>query len=73
MDFEDLREPSITSILLIGKLTFSAKVLISKLAIIIDGGGGGKDSVATAGGKDVAKLDEALNQSLKIIKNILDE
>ena len=50
-----------------------AKELVSSLAEIIDGGGGGKDSIATAGGKDINKLDEALEQSDNLIKTLLDE
>ena len=50
----------------------SANIIISKLAPIIEGGGGGKKSIATAGGKNIKKLDEALSQSFKEIKGMLD-
>ena len=50
-----------------------ANIIISKLAPIIDGGGGGKKSIATAGGKNIKKLDKALSQSFEIVKGILDE
>ena len=43
------------------------------LAEIIDGGGGGKKSVSTAGGKDVSKLQEAIDKSILIIKEMIDE
>ena len=51
----------------------SAKELVSSLAEIIDGGGGGKDSIATAGGKNIEKLDEALKKSVSLAKALLDE
>jgi alanyl-tRNA synthetase len=38
----------------------SAAELIRKVAPIIDGGGGGRDDMAQAGGREPAKLDEAL-------------
>ena len=50
-----------------------ANIIISKLAPIIDGGGGGKKSIATAGGKNIKKLDKALGESFEIVKGILDE
>ena len=50
-----------------------AKELVSSLAEIIDGGGGGKDSIATAGGKNIKKLDEALKKSVSLAKDLLDE
>jgi alanyl-tRNA synthetase len=39
---------------------FSAGALIREVAPLIGGGGGGRDDMAQAGGKDPAKLDEAL-------------
>ena len=51
----------------------SAKEIISSLSKIIMGGGGGKDSLATAGGKDASKLDEALKKSQKIIEERMNE
>ena len=37
------------------------------------GGGGGKDSIATAGGKNIEKLDKALEQADSLIRKLLDE
>ena len=51
----------------------SARKIISSLSKIIEGGGGGKDSLATAGGKDITKLDEALKKSKEIIEETLNE
>ena len=53
--------------------SITAKELISSLAKIIDGGGGGKDSIATAGGKNIEKLDKALEQADSLIRKLLDE
>ncbi len=39
---------------------FSAGTLIREVAPVIGGGGGGRDDMAQAGGRDPAKLDEAL-------------
>jgi alanyl-tRNA synthetase len=39
---------------------FSAGSLIREIAPLIGGGGGGRDEMAQAGGRDPAKLDEAL-------------
>ena len=51
----------------------SANKVISLLAPMIEGGGGGKDSMATAGGKKIDGLDEALATSQKIIEELLNE
>ena len=40
---------------------------MGKLAKIVDGSGGGRPDMAMAGGKDIAKIDEALNSITKII------
>ena len=51
----------------------SAREVIALLAPIIEGGGGGKDSIATAGGKKVENLDKALKESQNIIEGFLNE
>ena len=51
----------------------SANNIISLLAPLINGGGGGKDTIATAGGKNIDGLDEALTKSQKIIEDFLNE
>jgi alanyl-tRNA synthetase len=45
--------------------------IISKVAKIAGGGGGGRPDMAQAGGKDISKIDEALSCSIDIIKNQL--
>jgi alanyl-tRNA synthetase len=41
--------------------------IVGAIAKIVGGGGGGKAHLATAGGKDVAKLDDALEQAPDIV------
>ena len=43
-----------------------------ELGIIIDGGGGGKPHLATAGGNNVGKLEEALEKGKKIIEKLIN-
>ena len=47
--------------------------IVKQVAKITGGGGGGKDHLAQAGGKDPSKLEEALAQAPAIVKEILDE
>jgi len=39
----------------------------------VGGGGGGRPHLATAGGKDVAKLDEALRHTSDIVQSMLSQ
>ncbi|HEC1877365.1 TPA: alanine--tRNA ligase [Campylobacter jejuni] len=48
-----------------------AGVLVKEAAQILGGNGGGRDDFATAGGKDLSKIDEALKQSLETIEKAL--
>jgi len=48
-----------------------ANLIISKIAPVIGGGGGGKKNIATAGGKDMSKVDDALQKSAELIKETL--
>ncbi|MFB1639786.1 alanine--tRNA ligase [Campylobacter sp. MRC_CM3] len=48
-----------------------AGVLVKEAAQILGGNGGGRDDFATAGGKDIAKLKEALKQSLEHIEKAI--
>ncbi|MCL1846516.1 MAG: alanine--tRNA ligase [Coriobacteriia bacterium] len=48
---------------------FDAGALIKQIAPLIKGGGGGKPSMAQAGGKDTAGIDEALAQAKKNLGN----
>lgn len=45
--------------------------IVKEVAKVVGGSGGGKPHLATAGGKDVSKIDEALGSVNEIIKNIL--
>lgn len=51
----------------------SAKKLISKFASIIEGGGGGRDAIATAGGKNKEKLNTALSEAEAVITELINE
>lgn len=52
---------------LIKEKKLSAGKIVGEVAKIVGGGGGGRPHLATAGGKEISKLDEALNQFEKII------
>ena len=45
--------------------------IVGSIAKLVGGGGGGKPHMATAGGKDVHKLDDALGQAAPIVKESL--
>ena len=45
--------------------------LVKAIAPIVGGGGGGRDDFATAGGKDIDKIPNALNEATSIIKSKL--
>jgi alanyl-tRNA synthetase len=47
--------------------------IVKDMAKIVGGGGGGKPHLATAGGKDVSKLDEAMKQVKNIVQNYLSK
>lgn len=48
---------------------FHAGDIINQVAKVTGGGGGGKAAMAQAGGKDAAKIDEALNLVKSVIEN----
>ena len=48
---------------------FHAGDIINQVAKVTGGGGGGKAGMAQAGGKDTAKIDEALNLVKSVIAN----
>ena len=50
----------------------SAHDLIQKIAPLVGGGGGGKPDMAEAGGKDAARLHEALEQTYRIVEDLLN-
>ena len=56
---------------LIKNKKLQAGKIVGEIAKLVGGGGGGRPHLATAGGKDVAKLDEALKQVEIIVGNQL--
>ncbi|HET6341024.1 MAG TPA: alanine--tRNA ligase [Gemmatimonadota bacterium] len=57
---------------LIQKGTLDAPSVIRELASLIGGGGGGKKHMAQAGGKDVERIDEALDRAPQIVAGLVD-
>jgi len=53
------------------KKGLSAGDIIKEIAPIVDGGGGGRPQMAQAGGKDPAKIDDALARAAELIKQKL--
>jgi alanyl-tRNA synthetase len=51
----------------------SAQSIIKEISPIIEGGGGGRDDFASAGGKNPKKIDEALRAARKFIEKELHE
>lgn len=49
---------------------FHAGDLVNQVAKVAGGGGGGKAAMAQAGGKDVAKIDEALKLVYKLVQKV---
>ncbi|MGB9665351.1 MAG: alanine--tRNA ligase, partial [Ignavibacteria bacterium] len=49
----------------------SAGKIVGEVAKIVGGGGGGRPHLATAGGKEISKLNEALNQFDKIVQKYI--
>jgi len=47
--------------------------IVGEMAKKVGGGGGGKPHLATAGGKDVEKLDEALAQTVSLIQSFIQK
>ncbi len=45
--------------------------IVGEIAKIVGGGGGGRPHLATAGGKDVSKIDEALNKVEEIVEKLI--
>jgi alanyl-tRNA synthetase len=60
----------VTDDLVAGKKVEAGKI-VGAVAKLVGGGGGGRPHMATAGGKDVARLDEALSQTKSIIESFL--
>ncbi|MCD4828180.1 MAG: alanine--tRNA ligase [Candidatus Cloacimonetes bacterium] len=47
--------------------------LVAEIAAIVGGRGGGRPDMAMAGGKDIGKIDEALDQTPAIVQRILED
>ncbi|HEY6952745.1 MAG TPA: alanine--tRNA ligase [Bacteroidota bacterium] len=60
----------VTDDLIAGKKIEAGKV-VGAVAKLVGGGGGGRPHMATAGGKDVAKLDEAIAKTKSIVESFL--
>ena len=58
---------------LIKEKKLSAGKIVGELAKLVGGGGGGKPHLATAGGKDITKIQFALNKVEEIIESFLDQ
>jgi alanyl-tRNA synthetase len=56
---------------LIKEKKLQAGKIVGELAKRVGGGGGGRPHLATAGGKDVAKLDAALSETMEIVKAMM--
>lgn len=50
--------------------TYQAGNIIKQIAPVIGGGGGGRPNMAQAGGKDVAKIPEALQKAREVIRQM---
>jgi alanyl-tRNA synthetase len=56
---------------LIRSKSLEAGKVVGAVAKLVGGGGGGKAHLATAGGKDISKLDHALHAAREIIESLL--
>ena len=56
---------------LVAAKRIEAGKVVGAVAKLVGGGGGGKAHLATAGGKDVEKLGEALRSAPEIVKSLL--
>jgi alanine--tRNA ligase len=56
---------------LVAAKKIEASKVVGAVAKIMGGGGGGRPHMATAGGKDIAKIDEALSHTKSIVESLL--
>ena len=56
---------------LVAAKKIEAGKVVGAIAKLVGGGGGGRPHMATAGGKDVSKLDEALSQTKSVVESLL--
>lgn len=67
----ELKEDKILIAAGVKNVSLKAGILVKEIATLLGGSGGGRDDFATAGGKDVNKLDEALNLAKELILKAL--
>ncbi|HGJ65371.1 TPA: hypothetical protein ENS27_08285, partial [bacterium] len=58
---------------LIKEKKLNAGQIVGKVAKLVGGGGGGKPHLATAGGKDISRLDDALKGVSEIVRELLNK
>ena len=58
---------------LIKEKKLNAGQIVGKVAKLVGGGGGGKPHLATAGGKDLSRLDDALKNVSEIVRELLNK
>ncbi|HTR82576.1 MAG TPA: alanine--tRNA ligase [Bacteroidota bacterium] len=58
---------------LIKTKNMQAGKIVGAVAKVVGGGGGGKPHLATAGGKDVSKLDEALRSVKEVVEGMMEK
>jgi alanyl-tRNA synthetase len=58
---------------LLKRTPLQAGKIVGAVAKLVGGGGGGRAHLATAGGKDVGKLDEALQEAGRVVRSMLKE
>ena len=56
---------------LIGSRKLDAGKIVGAVAKLVGGGGGGRPQMATAGGKDITRIDEAINQTKSIVESFI--
>jgi alanyl-tRNA synthetase len=56
---------------LVSAKKIEAGKIVCAVAKVVGGGGGGRPHMATAGGKDTAKIDEAISQTKFIVESLL--
>ena len=57
----------------IKKFGVSSSVIVKELSSMIDGGGGGSDHMATAGGKRPELLEKSIKKAKSVLKNIIKQ
>jgi len=58
---------------LVKEKKLDAVKIVREVTKITGGGGGGRPNMATAGGKDVAKLDEAMRNLVNVVKKLIQQ